>query len=298
MPWTDLVDPTRDELLRTIAGALDADALELLTEPAGDGRDARPVFESHGRHLVAVLLVPRPADHDDTFDYLELDVVATTDTIVTIRKQSPGGELASLGAFDTAVESGRSVGMLLHRLVDDVTDAYMHLVDAVYISIDRLEDDVEAMTGEEIRRRISNLRHEILIGRRNVTATRAATRRVLDGRLDLGDNRLFPDEVESAFADTYDTLVRASEELDIARDLLGGVRDYVQSRVAESQNEVVKKLTVVASLVLVPTLITGFYGQNFAGEFRRWWWTVGMSVGLIVLTTLAQLAFFRWKRWI
>ncbi len=165
-------------------------------------------------------------------------------------------------------------------------------------AIDELEDELESMPGEELRRRVSALRHEILIARRNVSATRAATRRVLDGRLDLGDDRLSPDPVELRFTDTYDTLVRAAEELDIARDLLAGVRDYVQSRVAESQNEVVKKLTVVASLVLVPTLITGFFGQNFAGQFERWWWTLGMSIGLIAGTTVAQLAFYRWKRWI
>jgi Mg2+ and Co2+ transporter CorA len=55
---------------------------------------------------------------------------------------------------------------------------------------------------------------------------------------------------------------------------------------------------VVASLVLVPTLITGFYGQNFTGVFEKGYWTLGVSVGLIVVTTLLQLVFFRWKRWI
>ena len=102
---------------------------------------------------------------------------------------------------------------------------------------------------------------------------------------------------ERAFADTYDTLVRVVE-LDVARDLLSSVRDFLQSKIAETQSEIVKKLTVVASLVLVPTLITGFYGQNFTGVFDESYWTLTVSIGLIVGTTLAQLAFFRWKRWL
>ena len=139
----------------------------------------------------------------------------------------------------------------------------------------------------------------MLHARRNASATRAAVRRVVDGRLDLGlEDALFPREAERAFADTYDTLVRAIEELDVARDLLASVRDYLQSRIAETQNEIVKRLTMVASLVLVPTLITGFYGQNFADAFREEYWSLGVSVGLIVATTLAQLAFFRWKHWL
>ena len=150
-----------------------------------------------------------------------------------------------------------------------------------------------------LRQRLSSLRHEMLHARRNASATRAAIRRVVDGRLDLGDDdALFPREAEHAFADTYDTLVRVIEELDVARDLLASVRDYLQAKIAETQSEIVKKLTVVASLVLVPTLITGFYGQNFAGVFEKGYWSLGVSVGLIVVTTLLQLVFFRWKRWI
>jgi Mg2+ and Co2+ transporter CorA len=57
-------------------------------------------------------------------------------------------------------------------------------------------------------------------------------------------------------------------------------------------------LTVVASLVLVPTLITGFYGQNFAGEFAAGYWTIGVSLGLIVGTTIVQLAVFAWRGWL
>ena len=109
---------------------------------------------------------------------------------------------------------------------------------------------------------------------------------------------LFPREAEQAFTDTYDALVRAIEELDVARDLIASVRDYLQSRIAENQNTLAQKLTMVASLVLVPTFITGFYGQNFAGVFQRSYWTLGVSVALIASTTLLQLVFFRWKRWL
>ena len=84
----------------------------------------------------------------------------------------------------------------------------------------------------------------------------------------------------------------------MARDLLAGVRDHLQSKIAENQNEVGKKLTVIASIVLVPSLIVGFYGQNFEGVFDRQYWTVGTSLGLIAVSTLVQVAIFRWRRWI
>ncbi len=179
-----------------------------------------------------------------------------------------------------------TAGLLVHRIVDAAADSYLDLVDALYAAIEELEDHVDDIPSATLRLRLSNLRHEMLHARRNASATRAAVRRVVDGRLDLGaDDALFPREAERAFAETYDTLVRAIEELDIARDLLASLRDYLQSKIAENQSEVVKKLTMVASLVLVPTLITGFYGQNFAGAFDNEFWSLGVSVALIAGST-------------
>jgi magnesium transporter len=80
---------------------------------------------------------------------------------------------------------------------------------------------------------------------------------------------------------------------------VAGVRDYHQSKIANDQNEVMKALTVVASMLLLPTFIVGLYGQNLKGipelgwSFGYWW-----SWGLIVATSIAQFVFFRRKRWI
>jgi len=50
--------------------------------------------------------------------------------------------------------------------------------------------------------------------------------------------------------------------------------------------------------VLVPSMIVGFYGQNFQSAFDDAFWSIGVSVGLIVATTVVQLVLFRWRRWI
>jgi magnesium transporter len=130
--------------------------------------------------------------------------------------------------------------------------------------------------------------------------------KVLDGRIELDadheDNdpeELFPRDVEIAFGDAYDKLLRATEALESSRDSLAGVRDFLQGTIANDQNEVVKRLTVIASLLLVPTFIVGLYGQNFRHMPElHWAWGYWWSWGLIIGTTIAQLAFFRWKRWI
>ncbi len=296
--WIDLVDPSPDTLVAKVPSRLEPSAIDALCANRDDSVDARPTLESHGTYVLGALLFPGPLD-DEQVVYRELGLVASPGMLVTVRKTASDGQVADLAGIERA-DADASTTVLVHRLFDAAADSYHDLVDALYVEIDALEDRLDELPPSAIRERLSTLRHEMLHARRNASATRATVRRIMDGRLevDVGGATLFPPETERAFADTYDQLVRAIEELDIARDLIASVRDYLQSRVAESQNAIVQRLTMVASLVLVPTFITGFYGQNFTGVFQRGYWTLGVSVSLIVATTLAQLAFFRWKRWL
>ena len=296
--WLDLLDPTRDELLENLPIQVDPDVVEALLAPSDGARQPRPLIEGHGNYVFGVLVALLPPVTGHALTFQEVCVVATPECLVTVRKTARMGEAFDVEALAAAVESGAPAGVLVHRLVDDVTDTYLDLLDAVYAEIDGLEDEIDVLRPAEVRMRLAELRHELLHRRRTISATRAAVRRVLDGRIEIGEHELFPSEVEHLFGDTYDILVRVTEELDMARDLLAGARDHLQGKIAENQNEVGKKLTVIASLVLVPSFIVGFYGQNFAGEFDQGYWTIGVSTSLILVSTLIQLAIFRWRRWI
>jgi magnesium transporter len=296
--WLDLIDPTSDEALAALPVHVDPEVVETLAARAGEGREPRPVIEGHGAYVFGVLMAARPVPDEDRVSYQEIDFVASPDLLVTARKTPPDGIPFDVAGMHPASEQGASIGELVHRLVDDVADSYLEALDAVYAEIEELEDSIDAWPTSRVRLRISELRHELLHSRRTVAATRAAVRRVLDGRIEVGDHALFPAAVERRFSDSYDTLVRLTEELDIARDLLAGVRDHHQSKIAEGQGEVAKTLTVIASLVLVPSLIVGYYGQNFESAFDDAYWSIGFSSGLIVVTTFVQLALYRWRRWI
>jgi magnesium transporter len=296
--WLDLVDPTREELLSALPVHVDPEVVELLAARPSKGLEPRPLLEGHGAYVFGVLASAYPLPDENRVSYQEVDLVATPELLVTVRKTPPGDVPFDTAGLHPAAEEGAPVGALVHRLVDEVADSYLASLDAAYVEIEELEDSIDTWPTSRVRQRISELRHELLHGRRTASATRAAVRRVLDGRIEVGDHALFPPAVEQLFAETYDTLVRVTEELDIARDLLAGVRDHHQSKISEGQGEIAKKLTVIASLVLVPTLIVGYYGQNFESAFDEVYWSIGVSTGLIVGSTLVQLALFRWRRWI
>jgi magnesium transporter len=297
--WIDLVDPTHDELVAALPSRVDPEVLEVLASPPQPGREARPLIEGHGAYVFGMLVAASPSGDERGVWYHEIGLVATTELLVTVRRSTKGSEpFDPVSLHLAAADPNATAGMLVHRLVDDVADSFMAAVDAVYAELEVLEDAIETWPSARIRASIAALRQQLLRGRRAVSATRAAVRRILDGRVEIGDHGLFPPTVEVLFADTTEALFRVTEELDIARELLAGVRDLHQSKVAESQGDIAKKLTVIASLVLVPSLIVGYYGQNFEEAFDNPLWSLAFSSGLIVASTIVQLAIFRWRRWI
>jgi magnesium transporter len=239
--------------------------------------------------------------HEDTVYYQEVDLVMTADRLLTVRKTPAAGRPAyDPGAARAACRPGDPVAMVAFHLLDDVAERFLDLIDALEDEIEELEDGVDAWAGGAVRARISDLRHDMVHIRRTVAPTRDAVRQIVDGRAELASGKAFPQDVQLGFGSVYDKLLRAVDGLELARDLLAGVRDYHQSKVANDQNEVMKRLTVIASLLLVPTLIVGFYGQNFRHmpELGWHWDYLYWSGGLIVVTTIGQLVFFRRRHWI
>jgi magnesium transporter len=237
---------------------------------------------------------------EDTVYYQEVDLVITPDRLVTVRKTPENRPPFDPKGVREAIGDDHTAGMVAYQLVDDVAESYLNLVDDLNDEIDELEDAIETWPGPRIRSRLSALRHDMLHIRRTLAPTRDAVRRVVDNRVDLeGGIEVFSDDVELHFADAYDKLLRASEALELCRDLVAGARDYYQAMVAQDQNEIVKRLTAVASVLLVPTFIVGLYGQNFR-DMPEYHWRLGYawSWSLIIITTVAQLIYFRRKGWL
>ena len=262
--------------------------------------EPRPTLIGHGDYIFGVFLVAVAVPEEDSVYYQEIDLVITHDTLLTVRKTPPSGRPAcDVAAVQKTAKPKDSAGLLAYRLLDEIAERYLDLVDALDEEIDELEDRVETQQADVTRARISTLRHDLLHIRRTLSPMRDAVRRVIDGSVEVAEGpEVFPHEVEVAFNAAYDKFLRASDGLDLARDLLAGVRDYQQAKIANDQNDVMKRLTVIAALVLLPTFIVGLYGQNFRDiPELRWHFGYGFVWGLIIVTTVLQLWWFRRKHW-
>ena len=307
--WTDLLDPDEATLRAELPDEVRVDVLRELLRPADEEASrVRPSIKSHGPYVVGLLLVAVAVPGEDVVFYQEVDFVLTRARILTIRK-TPGAR----AAFDPAtVEEVCDIhghelapGTIAYYLVDEIAERYLNLLDDLDDEIDELEEHVDEWPAERSRQRISELRHDLLHIRKTLAPTRDAVREIVDGRVDVEGRtpfarEVFPGEIERQFATTYDKLLRATESIEYARDLLAAVRDYQQARVAIDQNEATKKLTAIASILLVPTFIVGVYGQNFIKSMPELRWEYGYwwSWSLIVVATLIQVVYFRRKGWL
>jgi magnesium transporter len=300
--WTDLLDPTEDELRAALQRDVHARTLEQLLRPARQDDEPRPRLEGQDGYVFGVFLIPIAIREEDRVFYQELDLVANRERLVTVRKTPELGHPFDPRPAQESVRSGgdQRTGLMVYRLVDLIAEYFLDLVDALDDEIDELEDRIEEWPATQVRVRISQLRHDLLHVRRTLGPTRDAIRRVVDRRVEADQHgEVLPRDIELDFADVYDKLLRAIDRLDFSRDLLASARDYQQAKIANDQNEVTKVLAVIASVLLLPTFIVGLYGQNFQHipelnwSFGYWW-----SWGLILVTTALQLAFFRWLGWI
>lgn len=289
-----------DELL---AGRFDRAMLARVEEWLDAGL-RRGRTEWHDDHLLVLFQVPVMDRRQDCIWTRRILVLATRDAVLSI-DESPDDRphvdpAPLLERFRASPD--RRPGRLMALMMDAVATAFVSVVDGFDAEANEIEDLLEDSNPQSrkgssyLRDRLKQFRKDMHEARRAMQPTMEAVRQVVSGS-DLKGDELFPDEIERRLRDTLDKLVYASESLEGVRDEIVSLRDYMQARIANEQNEVMKTLTIVAALVLVPTFIVGFFGQNFEempGLRGGFWFAVLTMVGVVGL----EIAFLWWRGWI
>lgn len=188
------------------------------------------------------------------------------------------------------------VDMLVHSILDHLVDHYEPILDFLGEAIDDLEEEAVIDPKEDILQRISVKKKELLNLRRII-----GPQREVIAQLTRGDVPFIRESTRVYFRDVLDHLNRAVENVEIYRDLVVSARDIYMSSVSNNLNRVMKTLTIITVTALPLTIITSFYGQNFAiPEFE---WILHHRFGFYVSMTLmlsiagSLLYIFRRKGW-
>jgi magnesium transporter len=183
--------------------------------------------------------------------------------------------------------------LLLHSIVDALVDDYFPVVDAMEDDLDELADRIFAGDTHRVKE-ILTLKRLFLETRRQI----APVRDIMNGLL-RRDLQLVPMRTKPYFQDVLDHVIRVAEILDMNRETLASMLDVHLSMVSNNLNNVVKKMTMVATVLMVMTLISSIYGMNF--DFMpELHWALGypFALGLMGVLALATLYVFKRIRWI
>ena len=189
----------------------------------------------------------------------EISVFITPRALITVRKSDFDVDaLIQRWDLDTELAADGGVSFLLYGLLDAIADGHYAAVEQLDEAADRLEDQLFlARPDVDIRRRGFELRRTLADLRRV-----AAPMHELVGRLMRTDTHVTTEALNPYYQDVYDHVLRTSETIDNARDLITSILDANLTEQSNELNEITKKLASWAAIIAVPTAITGYYGQN------------------------------------
>jgi magnesium transporter len=183
---------------------------------------------------------------------------------------------------------------LMHRIVDRMIDNYRPVFEEIEARVGHLEE--EAFAGHErLSRRVMRLKRDVSSMRRVLVPQRDAI-----GRLARREFPMISDEMTYRFRDVYDHVVRWTEEAILFQDRITGIFEVNLSSVSNRLNQVMKLLTVMSTIFLPLTVLTGMWGMNITiphfpgGPDVQFWWIFG----LMFVICVAMLVFFRRNKWL
>jgi magnesium transporter len=192
----------------------------------------------------------------------------------------------------------RDADFTAYRILDAIVDEYFAILDEIGRDIEAVEDRIIDDPDTETLEILNSLRRELLSIRRIVWPTRDAVSVLARGDVDHVEA-----STEKYYRDVYDHLVQHVELVETYRDLASGARDIYLNTLSQSTNEVMKRLTVVATIILPLTFVVGVYGMNFADSpfnMPELGWRFGYPAVLVgmALTAAAMLQYFRSEGWL
>jgi magnesium transporter len=298
--WLDMVKPTDDEymLLDEVFG------FHPLAIEDSIQYSQRPKIESY-QHLGDVCqqgyfyMVFHGPDLETFKEHLrtkEIDMFMSERYLVTIHEEDfrTIDEIAGRAAADARVVLDPGIDMLLHNILDHITDAYMPILDYLGDTLDDLEDRALHEPTKEVLSEISGKKRELLNLRRIV----GPQREVL-AMLTRGEVPFIRMEARAYFRDVQDHLNRTVETVELYRDLVLGARDIYLSSISNNLNQIMKTLTIISVIALPLTIVTSFFGMNFEAmplAHSQWGFWIAM-IGMVGIE-VGVFWWFRKKKWI
>lgn len=256
----------------------------------------RPKLEDYGDYLFFVV---RMADIDEKTGRLGIEQVSLTihkDFIISFQEDpedifTPIRDRIRQGAGKV---SQLGPDYLAYLLMDAVVDRHFLILETFAERIDILEEELMEDPRKETLKKVYQLKQEISKLRKSVWPMREVA-----AAIQKNSNPLLSESLDVYFRDLQDHIMRVMDSIDSFRDTAGSMIDLYLSSTSHRMNDVMKVLTVISTIFIPLTFITGYYGMNLAGmKEEEWPPTYPIVVGVMVVVIILQLIWYRKKKWL
>ena len=224
----------------------------------------------------------------------EVDCLLGPNFLITVHDQhSPECDALYQQWQADPADFARGADFILYRLSDRLMDRFFPILEIMDDRIDRLEDELVAKPTRNCLNQIFGYKQDLLKLRKMVSPTREVF-----NALSRRGHPFIQDRTTVYFRDVYDHLVRAYEMVDSYRDLLSNALDAYLSTVSNNLNVVMKRLTIVSTIFLPLTFITGFFGMNFDALPYHHPAFLALSLLVMAIVPLAMLYWFWRSGWL
>lgn len=304
--WIDLVNPTPEEESRVLQQFFPIHPLTLedvtRSRRLADGSAHLPKVEEFPDYLFSIVN-PLPVQNHENSEPTQrtqrkrpqLSVIMTNSLLITHHYDSlPCVDSVWAFASRHAGCLGRGPDYLFHLILDAMVDEYAPVVEQIAGRLDSIEAQLFQQPDQSHLTRLLRNKRRISFLRKTLILEREVLARLTRGEFALVDQR----EIVY-YRNVYDHLVRYTELIENAREM---VSDLMQTHLAAASNrlnEVMKLLTMFSAIILPMSLIAGIYGMNFKTlPELDWPYGYPFALGLMAVTGLAGFVFFRWKQWV
>jgi magnesium transporter len=256
----------------------------------------RPKMEDFGNYLFMALKMLRYDEDENETKTEQVSLILSSNYVISFQESE--GDVFDPIRDRIRSDRGRirkmGVDYLAYSLIDAIVDNYFMVLEKIGEKIEDIEDELVKNPTPEVLHTSHRLKRELIFLRKSVWPLREVI-----SRLERWESPLIDKSIDIYLRDVYDHTIQVIDALETFRDMLSGMLDIYLSSVSNRMNEVMKVLTIIATIFIPLTLVAGIYGMNFKYMPELdWFWGYPMVYMIMLAIGVVMLIYFRRKKWL
>jgi magnesium transporter len=258
--------------------------------------EQRPKLEDYDDYLFVILKMLYAEGENHVIQHEQISLIVTPSVVISLQEKE--GDV--FDPIRQRIRKGKGrirkcgTDYLAYALIDTVVDHYFKVFEEFGEKIEVLQEEVLANPSPEILQTIQNLKREMIFIRKSIWPLRE----IISG-LQRIESALIKEDILPYLRDVYDHTIQVIDTAETFRDMLSGMLDIYLSSVSNKMNEVMKVLTIMATIFIPLTFIAGIYGMNF--EFMpelKWPWSYPLLWVVLIAIFVVMVFWFKRKKWL